>query len=221
MLRSRNITLFICLISTLVHGTGCGSLGTSASNHDNSSDTVLPDQCGLQGTGMTSATVTSATKGCVEIKSLHLEGTALVGTMDGQALRGADFVGTTVTQVDSAGAQLAAVIAAVEVDARDKSGETLLYTLKALQDGQLVELCTPDLDGKRRAIPVPGTWDSRGAHQSSATQFTFGCTSAAIGKCVRLGYRSLSCGLPPSLHAHDPLRLLRRWRSPYRRGNRD
>lgn len=206
MLSSRNITRVKCLISALIAGTGgtgCGSLGTTSSTHDSGSDTVLPEQCGqqltslrrsmngrtLQGTSMTSTTVTAATKGCVEIKSLHLEGTALVGTMDGQSLRGADFVGTTVTQVDSAGAQLAAVIAAVEVDARDASGETLLYTLKALHDGQLVELCAPDLDGKRRAIPVPGTWDGSGAHQSSATQFTFGCTSAAIGKCVRLGYR--------------------------------
>jgi hypothetical protein len=145
----------------------------------------------LQGMGATTGAVTTVTRQCSEVAGLHLEGTALVGTLGGVQLRGKDFIGTTVTQVDTRGVTSTAVIAGVETDPRDPTGETLLYTLRTKDPvtGQLTELCTPDADGLRRAIPVPGTWDASGTHQSSTSQFTFGCTSAAIGKCVRLGYR--------------------------------
>lgn len=145
----------------------------------------------LQGMGTTTGAVSSVTRRCGEVADLHLEGTALVGTLGGVQLRGRDFIGTTVTQVDTRGNTSTAVIAGVETDPRDTSGETLLYTLRTKDPatGQLTDLCAPDADGLRRAIPVPGTWDASGAHQSSSKQFTFGCTSAAIGKCVRLGYR--------------------------------
>lgn len=145
----------------------------------------------LQGINVTSGTVTRATRGCQDVADLHLEGTTLVGNLGDKALRGHDFIGTTVTQVDPAGGSVSAVIAGIETDPRDSTGETLLYTLRT-QDpvtGQIADLCAPDADGLRRAIPVSGTWDVTGAHTSSTTQFTFGCTSAAIGKCVRLGYR--------------------------------
>jgi hypothetical protein len=53
----------------------------------------------------------------------------------------------------------------------------------------LIDLCAPDADGLKRAIPLAGSWDSTGAHKVVAREFTFGCTSAAVGKCVRMGYR--------------------------------
>ena len=40
----------------------------------------------------------------------------------------------------------------------------------------------------REALPLTGTWDERGAHLETA-EFTFGCTSGVLAKCVRWGYR--------------------------------
>lgn len=143
---------------------------------------------------MTAATVTRITKGCSEVADLRLEGTTLIGyRAGGIEMRGADFIGATVTQTDVGGSTSLAVIAGVEADPRDPSGETFLYSLRGQDpssaDMKMIDLCAPDADGLQRAIPLSGKWDATGAHIASSTEFTFGCTSAAVGKCVRLGYR--------------------------------
>lgn len=166
---------------------------------------TYPEQCGtnfvgmlrtmngrsLQGMGASPGTVTRITKGCVEVSNLHLEKGTLVGTLSGLPMRGADFVSTTVTQVDTNGNGSISVISAVDVDLTDPTGETLLYSLKTQRagDSQLSDVCAVDAMGRSAAVAVPGTWDATGAHQSSTSKFSFGCTSAAIGKCVGMGYR--------------------------------
>lgn len=201
MSRNRSVFLFSAALSA-ISLFGCGDAVSTTSTHQTQ---LVPEQCGsslsslrrsmngraLQGLTLSAATVTRVTKGCVEVADLHLEGSTLVGTLQGQTIRGADFIGSTVTQVDPDGVTVFTVISDVQVDASDPSNETLLYSLQSQNpiDGKITEACAPDAEGKRFAIPVPGTWDKTGAHQRSTSQFTFGCTSAAIGKCVQLGYR--------------------------------
>lgn len=122
-------------------------------------DDLVPETCGqqlttlrrgvngraLQGMGMTAATVTRITKGCSEISDLRLEGTTLIGyRAGGIELRGKDFIGATVTQRDVNGSTSLAVIAGVEADARDPSGETFLYSLRGQDpssgDVKMIEL---------------------------------------------------------------------------------
>lgn len=202
---STNHSLFFAslALSALCH-VGCGGI-TSTSTSDNGQKQLVPEQCSsslttlhrsmngrqLQSLTMPAGTVSQITKNCNQVANLHLEGSTLVGTWNGQPMRGADFVGTTVVQVDPNGAMLSAVISDVQVDTSDPTKETLLYSLQSLNpiDGSITEVCAPDAEGKRFAIPVPGSWDKTGAHQRNASAITFGCTSAAIGKCVRLGYR--------------------------------
>lgn len=141
-----------------------------------------------QGTEAGSYSVTSASIGGVAVVNLALDGTTLRGTLSGQPISGHDFIGATVVQESPTGDTLEAIIGAIDTDAGDSSGETLLYTLTVANgDGSTTSMCTPDASGTTKAIPVLGRWDYSGAHLDGG--FTFGCTSGVIAKCVRWGYR--------------------------------
>src|SRR5204863_5686447 len=65
--------------------------------------------------------------------------------------------------------------------------------------------CAADSDGRSRAIPLQGSWAAgAGTATRSADRVTFACTSGALGKCVRLGYKpwKMVAGKPlAELHA--------------------
>ncbi len=88
------------------------------------------------------------------------------------------------------GNPLQVTIQSITSDSQDPSGETFLYglVLQNMTSGGSQNACEPDADGVQLAIPVAGIWSASGAHMDSATQFTFGCTSGVIAKCVRWGY---------------------------------
>ena len=158
----RTATSLLC-VSTLLFGIGalggCGGqtpYGGDATimKPGESPEDLVPETCGqqlttrrrgvngraLQGMGMTAATVTRITKGCSEVADLRLEGTTLIGyRAGGIEMRGADFIGATVTQTDVNGSTSLAVIAGVEADPRDPSGETFLYSLRG-QDPSSVDM---------------------------------------------------------------------------------
>jgi hypothetical protein len=71
------------------------------------------------------------------------------------------------------------------------TGATFLYTLAQNVDntGSWQPACPVDSDGRRAAIPLADTWDETGTRMSSAPLFSFGCTTGAIAKCYRWGYR--------------------------------
>ena len=116
---------------------------------------------------------------------------ALVGLVDGVEKRGADFVGATLVQREADGTLFDTTITQLERDAADESGETLLYSLTALNPGTgtVENFCQADSAGVARAIPVGGSWDETGAHTPSDRVITFGCTRGVIAKCVRWGYK--------------------------------
>jgi ADYC domain len=121
----------------------------------------------------------------------------VVGTMfwitaaDGRMLTGAGLVGAVLTLDDPNGNQLSVRIDAVRSDARDPTGETFLYTFMARNraSGAWANLCTPDADGLAAGFPLSGTWTASGEHVASDQAFSLTCTSGALGKCVRMGYR--------------------------------
>ena len=82
-------------------------------------------------------------------------------------------------------------IDAVIPDPRDPDGEVLLYRMMALgADGAWRELCGPDPQGERWAFPLAGRWTASGQHLPAAPGvFNVTCSSGAIGKCVRFGYK--------------------------------
>jgi hypothetical protein len=71
------------------------------------------------------------------------------------------------------------------------TGHTYLYTLQQNVDntGSWQIACPADLEGNHVAIPTTAIWDEHGNRVASSTLFTFGCTSGAVAKCYRWGYR--------------------------------
>jgi hypothetical protein len=99
--------------------------------------------------------------------------------------------GALVTASDERGHSITLRIDDVEKDPLDPDGEVFLYEASMLDRANRAwkPLCLPDGDGKNRAIPLHGSWDASRDHVPSATAITFACTSGAIGKCVRFGYK--------------------------------
>ncbi len=97
--------------------------------------------------------------------------------------------GAVLRAFDESGTPLEFRIDGVETDPDDRAGELRLYTIAAHEaGGDWRPYCEPDAQGRSRAVALQGSWDLRGRYLPSS-RITFGCTSGAIGKCVRWGYR--------------------------------
>lgn len=109
-----------------------------------------------------------------------VEGTEFVAALpDGRVLRSRDLVGATL-DARFAGRAARIRIAAVEPDPDDRSGTVWLHTLETTgADGAWTNFCTAGPDGRRQGFPLEG--GSKGIELS--------CTSGAIAKCARFGYR--------------------------------
>lgn len=103
-----------------------------------------------------------------------------------ETLRGTQLAGAELQAVTSAGVTLRHRIA--EVLAED--GDTFLYRVEQQNtDGTWSTWCAADAAGAAAAIPVAAVFDKSGSRHESTTRFTFGCTSGAIAKCYRWGYK--------------------------------
>lgn len=81
-------------------------------------------------------------------------------------------------------------IDAVAPDPRDRDGDVSLYSMSILgADARWRPYCLPDPDGRRAAIPVQGSLGADGEPRPGSELVTFACTSGAIGKCIRFGYK--------------------------------
>jgi hypothetical protein len=109
-----------------------------------------------------------------------VEGTEFVATLaDGRVLRSRDLVGA-VLNARFAGRPVQIRIAAVEPDPRDRSGTVWLHTLETTDaDGAWTNFCAAGPDGRRQGFPIEG----------GVSGLELSCTSGAIAKCVRFGYR--------------------------------
>ena len=111
---------------------------------------------------------------------LMVEGTEFVlTTSDGRTLRSADLVGATL-KLRAQERAVEITIQGVETGPPRRRRTVVLHRFVAKDDsGKSVDLCTPDAEGRNHGFPVP---DGRGG-------FDLTCTSGAIGKCIRWGYR--------------------------------
>ena len=111
---------------------------------------------------------------------LTVEGTEFVlTTSDGRSLRSTDLIGATL-KIRAQERTVEITIQGVEVDSHAIGGRVVLHRFVAKNNsGKTVDLCTPDAEGRNHGFPVP---DGRGG-------FDLTCTSGAIGKCIRWGYR--------------------------------
>jgi hypothetical protein len=126
------------------------------------------------------------------VRTVEVVGTTFrITTTEGRLLTGGGLIGAVLTLDDPNGRQLSVRIDAVRPDPRDSTGETFLYTFMARDPatGAWANLCVPDADGFAMGFPLSGVWTASGEHVASDQAFSLTCTSGAIGKCVRMGYR--------------------------------
>lgn len=118
------------------------------------------------------------------VQSIAVDGTEIVVQLnDGRSLRSKDLVGATL-DVRFEGEPAKVRIAGVELDPGDKTGTVWLHAMEALRaDGAWQNLCIPGPDGRRQSFPL-----------MVAGRLEFTCTSGALAKCVRFGYRPWANG---------------------------
>ena len=98
--------------------------------------------------------------------------------------------------MDAGGEQTAVTIESVEEDPASTGGDVFLHHFVIKDDsGNPKEFCSPDAQGRSLGFPVP---DGNGG-------FELTCTSGAIGKCIRWGYRlwEEKPGGPPLRAMHE------------------
>jgi ADYC domain len=123
--------------------------------------------------------------------SLQVVGTEFyVTTMDGSSLRSADLVGAVLEADDESGRLVTVRIEAVRPDPSDAEGDIWLHQFSVLDPrvGTWTPLCAPAPDGTTGGFPLSGRWTTDGRHLADG-RFTLTCTSGAVGKCVRFGYK--------------------------------
>lgn len=117
--------------------------------------------------------------------SITVSGTEIVVALkDGRTARSKDLAGA-VLKVRFEGQPAEVRITDVELDPGDPSKSIWLHTFDVRQaDGSWSYLCTPGPDGRRQGFPLMG---ADGGIELS-------CSSGALAKCVRFGYRPWAVG---------------------------
>jgi ADYC domain len=124
--------------------------------------------------------------------SLEVFATQFRVTMpDGRILASRDLVGAVLDAADETGRVITVRIDAVAQDPSDADGDIWLHRFSVMDSGTGAwrELCSLGPDGTAAGFPLAGRWASDGRHERTASGFTISCTSGAIGKCVRIGYK--------------------------------
>jgi ADYC domain len=124
--------------------------------------------------------------------TLEVAGTLFQITMsDGRLLTSLDLIGAVLDAVDEAGHVTTVRIDAVTRDPSDPDGDLWLhrFSVPDSRRGGWGEFCSPGPDGTVAGFPIAGVWTSGGRHERPSSGFTITCTSGAVGKCVRIGYK--------------------------------
>jgi ADYC domain len=129
--------------------------------------------------------------GAAPAPSLTVEGSAFVLEMaDGRVLRGIELAGATVHL--AVGADEAAPLKLASIVADDEYPDILRHDFQ-VPDGQggWKPACEPDAYGERWGFPLTLPEGHPGREHSS---LTLACSSGAVGKCARFGYRPWAQG---------------------------
>lgn len=131
-------------------------------------------------------------EGAAGSPSIEVAGTLFrVTTPDGRLLISPDLTGAILDVADEAGRIITVRIDSVTRDPSDADGDIWLHRFSTpdASGGGWREFCTPGPDGTVAGFPIAGSWTSEGRHERTSVGFAITCTSGAIGKCVRMGYK--------------------------------
>ena len=205
----------------------CVSACSSAPERSSSEEQDLWEQQGtalqgaqLQGTQAHDMTLVGfqfdgATLNGAALSNLHIEKGELVAEQNQVTLRGTDLKDAhLIAQLHNVHVNppttlnveywISDIVAESASYDPTSSGHTFLYTLQQNVDNtsDWEIACPADLDGNHVAIPMQAIWDERGNRVESSTLFTLGCTSGAVGKCYRWGYRPWLTGYGDAVSTH-------------------
>jgi hypothetical protein len=125
--------------------------------------------------------------------SLEVVGTLFRVTLpDSRVLTSPDLIGAILDATDETGRVITVRIDAVtKDDPSNGNGDIWLHRFSTpnASAGGWREFCTPGPDGTVAGFPVAGTWTADGRHVRISAGFMITCTSGAIGKCIRIGYK--------------------------------
>jgi hypothetical protein len=126
----------------------------------------------------------------------------------GERLADDRLIGASFTLADRHGGRQQVRIDAVVPDPRSPGGDVRLYRLSArLPSGGWIPFCSPDAEGVAMGFPIAASDEATGTRR-----FALSCTSGAVGKCVRMGYRPwgrAADGTPLLEHHRACVRMLR------------
>jgi hypothetical protein len=134
----------------------------------------------------------------MRLNGMRLNGSTLGGTLDdGTWIDGQGLVGALLVGELEDGSEATLRIDALRQSTEPGDEDIFYYTVSVSDPAtETWQPACGSVDGvATEAIAVPGVWDmsegtaTGGSHSDSADHFTFGCTDAAIGKCVEWGYK--------------------------------
>ena len=157
----------------------------------------------LNGVTLNGMTLNGITLNGVTLNGMTLNGVTLNGSLfsytpgTGPSISGLAFAGAIwqLTVQPSGAAQPAQVALRFDniyADPRNTSGDVFLYDISYSVDGNntWTSLCRDGAGNRVAAIPIRNRWNYQtGARIEDPSAITFACANAALGKCVRLGYR--------------------------------
>jgi hypothetical protein len=127
----------------------------------------------------------------VQPKLVEADATEFKATLtDGRVLRSRDLVGARLV-IAMGGKAIRVRLDAVESDPDATNGTVWLHTFSAQSaDGSWQNVCEAGPDGRRQGFPIAGRPRPDGMLEPAEPGvFELACTSGALGKCVRFGYR--------------------------------
>jgi hypothetical protein len=152
----------------------------------------------VNGTAASASTTGSGSRvndlSAVRFASLTLNGVSLSRSWLNQSTLEASRRGTQYSGAQLVGATLEGRLldgTALPLRIEDVASEdgVTLYSIAVVADSGLWPLCGTSNGSPVPAIAVQGYWDRTATYVDDGSYFTFGCINAAVGKCVRWGYR--------------------------------
>lgn len=156
----------------------------------------------LNGMTLNGVTLNGVTLNGMTLNGMTLNGSGLNGTLfsigsGGAQLSGLSLIGSTwqLTVQVSGMAQPVPITLRFDniyADPKNPQGDVYLYDISYSLSGspQWASLCTDTSGRPVSVVPIRNRWDFQtGGRIDDPSAVTFACINAALGKCVRLGYR--------------------------------
>jgi hypothetical protein len=194
--------MLVAVPASLLLSVACSSVSDGVDHEGDVrevSSTIVNNGVSMNGVSMNGVSMNGVSMNGVSMNGVSMNGVSMNGTLfegtlaDGRQVNGTDFVGAELIATTTSNTQVTLVI---EDIVQSTDPDIHLYNVAYYTGTTWEALCGYDAQGEvRPAMPLAGRWDyssgtaTGGDWIEDATQFTFACVGAALGKCTQLGYK--------------------------------